>query len=682
MRAITSAPITPKTLNLDGIVMVPAYPSVAQRLMRVRAADVSQIGLNRLAADASVGIQLPQVFETSVSAVVARTLVADDDATITGASITVTTHRANQLTAAEIGELQVALRPPPPLTDEEVLEHPMMRAYFDRATARYDITVARAAQALNVAASRDGQLRKVIRGLRDEDVSSVRGDEVDNADFDVVDANELEALSYANRLAVLVALTSDDHIRPFTDFMIIAALRSRDPDVQATALVFGSCESTAQGIRSESAAARMRIPQGILDQMAAADPFYGNRVRVSITVYRAITAAEELAINARPSPTEILASRNGKIRNGRVQFTDHVAVAHPTMAVKEVLSYPAVAAPAVDVAYVLMTAVDARFYAMLGYAMLFGRMVTGTASSPVNRAAGGYQVAFGLSKGLHIDSRELNQPPLATVPLPGFRPTDVTPDELANAVVAYAKRPEAHEVVQACGVFSFIKSGHGGTAAGLPNTIQKVASSVGETGLMELATIDVECPVSLYHAPHGLSKRLTLARFSNMARLGVLNFAISRRLIVDGPGIVGYAVAARFFRALDRGSFWSIVGRQVLFDEFVARFAAWYPTAYKEVPYAQYMTGESAPQDMIFRASTDDIMAYAAFTRDIMPASSYGSAPSLRKIAGAAADNDIVAMFQVQGYAAAAVRFNTRLIQQTMRERSTGNRAQAAIEEA
>jgi len=308
---------------------------------------------------------------------------------------------------------------------------------------------------------------------------------------------------------------------------------------------------------------------------------------------------------------------------------------------------------------------SAHDIATIAYACFVSQMGVGPRSTPKARAAGGMSMALAVEMGAYMDSEEVSigrgHEDLIV--------TCVIEPAVVDHVVMLAHEPEQVWLMHYMRVIGYQKSGHSGTAANAPDTIVAIAKALSGGYYTDPAAVAAEAPAGVYHWPHGGSIRYTAAFLIYTARNGEISYALTRRLFVHGPGVVGYVLAAKFLSVLDRANFFQLVNLQPAYDDFHVAYSAWIVDAWKTTPYANYMYGESRPASATFASRVAPLMAYCAHVEMIMPDSSYASSVALQKIAGAAADNDIASGFHIMGFTGAIQTF----IQRTVRGKMVGS---------
>jgi len=655
---------SPATYDLSGIEHKPIFRSAAARYLHLRSSDLTQEGSARLQRSKEEGVILPTRYVSYFSYrdyltfgpdyqeqaydpkggseenhLAACKVVRD---AITTVGIYCYMRPSAPMHADLIAGLQAAMLPKSSVTTEAIAADKEFIAFKAELIGSKRVTFARAASEINQLFADDEFVRNwtsaYIRDTETSDTSSIIGADGSTSatlDYEAIDTIALEDIT-ALYFYVLHHIPDRGRYIMKSFLTIYASSMNDDAGLYREACDCPSTASLMNGIMSRLRGHNVVIPGAVMAAIRDAECFTNAFVTVAFLcqpIEGIMPDAEDLSCNGLKHP-------HGLVRavNLGHQEIDRIA-GDGDNKIQSML-------------------------ATIAYSCMAAKTFTGPRATDRARAAGGVGMAGVLASGTYIDSTEVFRMANFGDPLPCY--FDLVTSDVLGHVVGLLRDPEALAVVAAGRVISYLKAGHNATAAGLIHTVTSMARAVGVTRFDASMVLEQEGPMLGYYGCHGGSVRLTFAIFIAANAHEALSFAIMRRFFVDGPGVVGYALCNKYFQALWRAGFWRVLNQTAMVDDWNAAFSAWYPGSHLECPYSQYLYGASRAPDAAFRARVENILAYAAHVDTVMPASSMATAPSLKKMARSAADNDVASLYHSLGFA-------------SQMQRMVGNNVKAAM---
>jgi len=302
---------------------------------------------------------------------------------------------------------------------------------------------------------------------------------------------------------------------------------------------------------------------------------------------------------------------------------------------------------------------DAAYYA-------FALMQTAKIDSPgvtdkVCAAYGGSR-AWCLHNNLHRDSKEIRLIEVAdkvALPLTFSLPR-------CAAVNAVCAERLASKVYVVGSLFSYLKSGHHGTASGLPELLMKLFNALMSDSTPTAAEVLTIAPYASYHGPHFASTRLlNLLMIWTMSK-GDVSLAISKRMTSVIPGAAALTSLEIFLGALQDAGFFRLLDKDREVTAFRQHYASWNVEGWKQAPYARYMYGVTSLPDQALADKAAKLYAYAASIQSVMPASTLRYSTALAREAAAAANNDIIGPIAVNAFASGVQSFYTNKTKKAM----------------
>jgi hypothetical protein len=206
--------------------------------------------------------------------------------------------------------------------------------------------------------------------------------------------------------------------------------------------------------------------------------------------------------------------------------------------------------------------------------------------------------------------------------------------------------PMAHLLVH----ISFMKSGHHITANNIANTYAKMLAALGGDFVIDVTDIGEVLALGCYYGCHPADQRFVAAMSRYQAMLGNLSFAIARRIAPYGPGTVSVHLLSLVLYQLNQIQFFEFLNRTKEYAVFQALYERYRTTSYLEVPYADFMYGESRPESVAVKQAIAPMYAYASALAKVMPGSTLNDSIALARDSRAAASNTIVASLEVQSF--------------------------------
>lgn len=668
----------PTSFDLNSVSIRPLLTDPASEYTIRAVADLSQVGDERARVPKACGLQVIESWYTACPLAAVTSLLnprsgnpipgvaAGAEPVLTGVCFSTNAAPFGPLSSDQVLDVQADLRPKEALSDEEVFKNEKVKAVMEkvvRATMPNKLaTINVIMRATNSTKMIRDHMATLLAGAGEAATVTGRADDADASI--VISAEQLDALSAMELTSFQASIASFDEKHQFEDYCIARLLQEGTPESFFLAASMGTLNRIVEDVRANASLASRSMDPELKKYLKAANYFYGSDTVVAF--FRDLHPTECDGA----SDVEKKANREAAIDAGRGALRGHYFVGCPEQKLDTLwfnATVPASQLKELTRLGVRVMEIPVELTSQLAefsYALLVSQMLTGTGATDAACALAGASAALCIRRGLYVDSEEVNR----ARNLDDLADGMVTEFTLARAqAVAEAFNDQiAVEITHVMRIHSFMKSGHHGTAAGLPHTGTKIAAALGNVRLSNLTVMLAEGPGAVYHMAHGASTRLSYLYYCDRAATTDLSYAISRRLCPPAPGTTAYILAKKFFDALSRGNFWRLLRLNDLHSAFNAAYATWHPNCHLEAPYAQYMYGVRAQPDEHFRAVSDDIMAYARQIQVIMPSSSMAKSVALHKVADAAANNDAVAYYHVSGYANALSTYTTRTVRSKM----------------